>query len=101
MGGPDRLAFGSCGLLDFGAGCGGRDHTVSALLRVHFPTCPLRTARYLYGICISSYRHRLADCRSFWRQTASSLRRGCPPASTHVVGGGRSWRSDGAAALDL
>ena len=57
----------------------------TALLRIHFAPRASGPARHLHGLCLSPYRHRLADRRLVRRIAAASLRRSRTSADDDLV----------------
>ncbi len=79
----------------------GRNHSVSALLRIHFTARASWTAGHLHGLRVPAHRNWLAHRWLVWRHAGAPLRRSHSSAGAHLVerDGGRAGH--GGAALDL
>ena len=62
-----------------------RNHSVSALLRIHLATRASRTAGHLYGLRVPAHRNWIADRWLVWRHAGSSLRRSHSSAGADLV----------------
>ena len=78
---PDDLGRGA---LTVCAGAG-RNHSVSALLRIHFAARSSGTTRDVHGLRVPAHRHRLADRRLVWRDAGPPFRRSHAPTGAHLV----------------
>src|SRR5260370_22872260 len=97
---PGHPSYGSDGIPDSCRGCPGRDYPFAALLRLRFPACAAGTTGNVSWLCFLTDWHRINLRWLIWWTAAPPLRRGQPPARTHL-GGAHAGRAGPRAALHV